>query len=476
MLRRFVSDAVRGPITVRWTAAVAAACAFVTVATAQPEDAAGPGEPAPEVAGEAVVPSDAEAADDLDAAGEAEELQIPSEAHLSRLETQIEFVDLVENGQYEAALPLAEKMVTLAEAEFGRPSAELATAINNLAVVQRNLEQYEDSKASYVEAIDMYREVEGPFTESIITPLIALGANYHATGDYTQALGIFQEARTVNRRSFGLLNPDQVEIVYHIAATLGSMRRYEEAHQQHQDALQLMERVHGSDTMEIVPYIQRYAQWLVSAFQFDPARFQFVREMDIVRNIEGPDSINLIEPLRAIGNSYRTQKLAEGRGISSLKRALEIAESAEPFDPLVTARVLRDIGDWYTAFSRVNATGDEYRRAWQLLGVLDNAAEIRTRWFGEPDYVLREYPSSRGLAEAGDPGAEEGFVRIIFDVDESGDPLNVTVLESEPPGFKDETMLRAIRRSRFRPRVVDGDVVYSTGLIRNFTFYYEPEE
>jgi len=217
-------------------------------------------------------------------------------------------------------------------------------------------------------------------------------------------------------------------------------------------------------------------QWLVSAFQFEPARLQLVHAMDIVRNIEGPDSINLIEPLRAIGNSFRRQKLAEGRGISSLKRALEIAESAEPFDPLVTAGVLRDIGDWYTAFSRVNSTGDEYRRAWQLLGVLDNADEIRTRWFGEPDYVLREYPSSRGLAEAGDLGAVEGVVRIVFDVDATGDPLNVTVLESEPPGFKDETMLRAIRRSRFRPRVVDGEIAYSTGLIRNFTFYYVPEE
>ncbi len=475
MLRRFVIDAGCGHITVRWSAAVAAACAFTTLAAAQPDDTTGPSE-ATSVVGDTTAPSEQEAADDLDPAGNPETFQMPSEAHLSRLETQIEFVDLVENGQYAAALPLAESMVTLTEAEFGRPSAELATAINNLAVVQRNLAQYEESKASYVEAIEMYREVEGPYTESIITPLVALGANYHATGDYSQALGIFQEARTVNRRSFGLLNPDQVEIVYHIAATLGSMRRYEEALQQHQDALQLMERVHGSDTMEILPYIYRYAAWLASAFQFEPARFQYVRAMDIVRNIEGPDSTSLIEPLRAIGNTYRTQKLAEGRGISSLKRALEIAENAEPFDPLATARVLRDIGDWYTAFSRVNATGDEYRRAWQVLGVLDNADEIRSRWFGEPDYVLREYPSSRGLAEASDLGAVEGFVRIIFDVDAAGDPLNVTVLESEPPGFKDDTMVRAIRRSRFRPRVVDGEVVYSTGLIRNFTFHYEPEE
>jgi len=401
---------------------------------------------------------------------------LPSEAHLSRLEAQIEFIDLVQQRRFEEALPLAHAMVTLTEAEFGSPSEELATALNNLAIVQRNLEQYDESTETFLAAIDMFREVEGTFTERIIDPLVSLGANYYATGDYAQALGLFQEARTVSRRSFGLLNPDQVDIVYHVAATLASMHRYEEAHQQQEDALHLMERVHGADTLEIVPFIYRYAEWLVSAFQFEPARVQYVRAMDIIRAQEGPDSPALITPLRQIGNSYRTQKLAEGRGISALKRALEIAEMQEPPDNLELARVLRDIGDWYTAFSRIGATGEEYARAWALLGTLDNGEEVRQRWFGEPNYVLREYPSGRGLVEASDPNAVDGFVRVIFDVDEGGNPLNVAVLESDPPEFKDETMLRAIRRSRFRPRVVDGQVVYSTGLIRNFTFYYQPEE
>lgn len=427
----------------------------------------------------AEVPGNQESASEqvlIDTPAPADEFEIPSTETLTRLETQLEFVELFEARRYQEALPLAAALVTLAEAEFGRPSEELATAINNLAVIQRNLKQYEESKETYLEAIEMYRTVQGPFTESIIVPLVSLGANYHATGDYTQALGIFQEARTVNRRAFGLLNPDQVEIVYHIATTLGSMSRFEEAHYQHEDALRLMERVHGTDTMEILPYIYRYAEWLTASFQFDAARFQLVRAMDIIREIEGPDSIALVRPLREVANTYRRQKLAEGRGISALRRALEIAQTSVDSDPLMTARVLRDIGDWYTAFSRVNFEGDEYRQAWNLLGRVDDGEAIRARWFNEPNYVLREYPSSRGLADADDFSAVEGFVRVTFDVDEYGDPQNVAVLESEPPGFKDDTMVRAIRRSRFRPRVVDGEIVYSAGLIRNFTFHYEPEE
>ena len=84
--------------------------------------------------------------------------------------------------------------------------------------------------------------------------------------------------------------------------------------------------------------------------------------------------------------------------------------------------------------------------------------------------------AARGVIDADEPDAVEGFVRIVFDIDIDGKPLNVNVLESDPPGFKDSSMQRAISRSRFRPRVVDGELAYASGLIRNFTFHYRSDE
>jgi len=411
-------------------------------------------------------------------AAEAAAVEIPSEAHLARLEAQIVFMDLIRDQHYAEALPFAESLVELSAEEFGSPSEEHATAIANLAVVQRNLDQFDESNEAFLDAIEMYREVDGPFTASTINPLISMGANYHETGDYVQALGIFQEARTVNRRAFGLLNTEQIDIVYHIAATLASMRRFDEAHLHQEDALRLVERVHGEDSLEVLPYIYRYAEWLVSGYQFEGARREYLRAIEIIREHDGLESPLLVTPLREMGNSFRVQKLGEGRGISALRRALEVAEAQAEPDGLETARVLRDIGDWYTAFSRVQLSNDEYVRAWELLGTVENGEELRTEWFddGDGDYVFREYPNTRGLANSDDPGAVEGYVRIVFDIDENGRPLNVNVLESEPAGYKDETMVRAVSRSRFRPRVVDGEITSATGLIRNFRFHYEPEE
>lgn len=458
---------IKRPLCGRFAPALGLSVLWLTAAAQEPEPPA-------------ALPEEAEAAVSTEVAPtlEGAAAEIPSETHLARLETQIVFLDLIRERRFEEALPFAETMAELTEQEFGSPSIELATTLSNLAFVQRSLKLFDESNAAFLGAIEMYRAVEGPFTASTITPLVSMGANYHEMGDFFQALGIFQEARTVNRRAFGLLNTDQVDIVYHIAATLASMRRFDEAHLQQQDALRLMERVHGSDSLEILLYIYRYAEWLVSGFQFDPARQQYLRAMELIRAHDGPDSALMVTPLREIGNSYRIQKLGEGRGISSLRRALEVAESQAEPNNLELARVLRDIGDWQTAFSRVGPPGEEYVRAWELLGNVENGEELRTEWFddGNGDYVLREFPSSRGLVDSDEPGAVEGYVRIVFDVDVDGKSLNVNVLESEPPGFKDTAMLRAISRSRFRPRVVDGEVVYASGLIRNFTFHYLPEE
>jgi len=424
--------------------------------------------------------------ENADTAGPAEETpavegtpaEIPSETHLSRLETQIVFLDLVEERRFEDALPYAETMVELTEAEFGSPSDELATVLTNLALIQRRLENYDESNEAFLRAIEMYRDLEGPFTADAITALVAMGANYYSTGEYFQALSIFQEARTVNRRAFGLLNPEQIEIVYNISSTLASMRRFEDAHELQQDALRLMERFHGSESLELLPYMYRYAEWLASGFQFEAARNQYLRAMELIRQLDGPESGLLVPPLRQMGNTFRRQKLAEGRGIGALRRALEVAEAQAEPDVLELARVLRDIGDWYTAFSRVGTTNEEYLRAWELLGSVENGEELRTEWFDDDDgdYVLREYPSSRGVVDSDEPGAVEGYVRIAFDIDVDGKPLNVNVIESDPPGYKDATMQRAIGRSRFRPRIVDGELAYASGLIRNFTFHYIPDD
>ena len=398
------------------------------------------------------------------------------EAYVTRLEAQLTLRDRLEHGEYSEAVPVAARLVELTAEEFGERSTETAVAISNLAESQRRARLYEDAEQNFLESVDLFRQLGGEFSESVITPLVGLGVTYQSMNLHPQAVTALEEARTVSRRIHGLLGEQQVDILNHIANSMVSMEMYEEADAHRLAGLRVMERVHGESSLEILPELYRHAMWLRGGYRFDRERDYYGRAMNIIRNLEGNDSPLMAQPLRQIGNSFRVQKLPEGRGIGSLKRALEILESQPEPDTLQIARVLRDMGDWNVAFSKIGPTGDEYRRAWSLLDEVENGEEMRRRWFLEPDYVLREYPSTRGLADAGEPGALPGHVLVSFDVLPSGRTANIRVLESVPPGLKDDSSARSIARSRFRPRMIDGEPVLAEEVARDFTYYYTPRE
>jgi TonB family protein len=74
-----------------------------------------------------------------------------------------------------------------------------------------------------------------------------------------------------------------------------------------------------------------------------------------------------------------------------------------------------------------------------------------------------------------DPSAANGHVTVRFDLDTAGNSTNVTLVDSDPVGLKDEAVLRHIRRSRFRPLIADGEVVPGRGLGIQVTFRYLPD-
>lgn len=449
-----------------------------TIGSAQEtQGGTGPDDQAPDtgvLSAQAVSPlTEAIDADVLDA-----ETRAAGEAALdlvARLELEILLEELVNQERYDEAIPVAERMADLTEEELG-PGLELGAALSNLAILQRRAELYDQSEQNFLRAVDVVREADGTYSKAVIDPLLGLGVTYRLRGDYFEAVTIFEEARTVSRRAYGLLNEQQIEILDQLSYTMIDMEAYEAADEHQLTALRLMERIYGADTMGVLPAIYKFARWLRSAYRFQEERNQYTKAMGIIRDHESNTSLSMVTPLRETGASFRIQKFPEGRGIGALRRALEITESQPEPDTLMIAEILVDIGDWNVAFSKVGASGEEYRRAWDLLGGLVNGDALRKEWFDDPIYVLRENPSSRGIRTTNDPGTLPGHVLVTFDVTESGRTANVTIVESVPPGLKDDSTARAINRSRFRPRMVGGQFVLARSLARNFTFYYEPRD
>jgi protein TonB len=66
----------------------------------------------------------------------------------------------------------------------------------------------------------------------------------------------------------------------------------------------------------------------------------------------------------------------------------------------------------------------------------------------------------------------EGYVTVEFVVDEQGNVGNVLVIDSSHRLFE-KSAIQAAQRSRFRPRVVDGVAVATSGIRKRFRFELE---
>ncbi len=391
---------------------------------------------------------------------------------VTRFEASIELERLMQTQDFDAAAAVGERLLTLTQEEFGEISAESAGAHVALARAQAANDDRVAAEEHYLDAILIFREIEGAFSESLLSPLLGLGDNYQDGGQYLNAVSAYNEARTINRRVFGLLDEGQIAILDRMTQSFLAMNEYEQAHTQQRAALQLIERKHERHSEETLDAIYKYAGWLRDRRRYTEEREQYQRAMRIIRDHYDDGSVLMVRPLRETGNSFRNQGAAVNQGITGLMTALELLEAQEEPDERALAQVLVDIGDWETAFSRVGADGAPYRRAWQLLGDVDGGDALRREWFGGIEYVFREPLSQRGLSAA--PDAVQGFVLVRFDLNPLGRTENVTILEAEPPNLKDEAVARHVRQSRFRPYMNDGEVVARRNLALRVTFRYAP--
>lgn len=393
---------------------------------------------------------------------------------VTRFEARLAFDRLLADEDYNAAVAVGERMVELTIDEFGAEAVETGDAYAALGRAQREAGDYEAAEESYLRSVEVMRATGGTYSEHLIDPLIGLGDTYHVSEQHLEAVSAYNEARSVNRRVYGLLNEDQIEILDRMTESFYAMEEFQEAGEQQLEALRLIERVYEPHSRETLEAVYKYADWLQRNNRFTEEREHYTRAIRTIREHYGEDDVLLVEPLRRMANSFRQQRAAHGQGISALNDALEILTEQSAPDRLQLARVLRDIGDWETAFSSVGPDNTEYRQAWELLGGVENGDELRSDWFSGVNYVLREPHSTRGLSTA--PDAVQGTTTVRLDIDEQGRSRNVAIVESDPPGFKDEAFLRQVRNSRFRPHMEDGVVVPAERLGLRFTFRYLPDE
>ena len=156
-------------------------------------------------------------------------------------------IDLYGLGRYSEAMPLAEQVLAITEAQLGPDHPSTATSLNNLAELHRSMGRYGEAEPLYQRALAIKEAQLGPDHPSTATSLNNLAELYRSMGRYGEAEPLSRRALAINEAQLGPDHPSTANSLNNLAALYDSMGRYGEAEPLYRRALAIYEAQLGPD-------------------------------------------------------------------------------------------------------------------------------------------------------------------------------------------------------------------------------------
>jgi tetratricopeptide (TPR) repeat protein len=440
------------------------------------------------------------AAADGTAAAPTEEPTDHAALEVERQAAYVAFRSDFEAGHYNEALPRAERVVTLTEA-IDAHNPELPRALDNLGATEYRLGDYIAAEQAYARALRLVEERSGASSHTLIGPLRGLALTYVGGGHNDAATPLLERAVAISRRSDGLFNPDQRDLLLPLIDAYVALGRVKDADREEQYALRISERQYGTNDLRLLPSLQRIAHWYEMTRRHTEARHVWQRMLLISTDHAHPSFAGAITALRGITNTFRldyqfgpdpleepllragemgmhadsVERDAFGRriqgipagefrldsqGKDALEAALKLAEKAQPDAPLTLAAVLVDLGDWHQLADHPDKSVPLYQRALPLLPADAGTPDSPGNPLGYPGQLLYRPPAlARRHLEQPAEMVVEAVAIAEFTVTAEGRVKNIKIVEGDANENQRSALVSALARAVYRPRFADGKPV-----------------
>jgi tetratricopeptide (TPR) repeat protein len=423
----------------------------------------------------------------------------------ARAQAQAEFKRLFDAGDYPAAAEQARRVVELTEPADRAPAEALQVALMNLALTQQRAGDYVAAESSYLRVIDMI-EASGRRTSARLARAYAgLAATYYAARRYDLAAASYGHAIALLRRTEGLYDEAQLPWLGKQADALTEVGRNGEALRAHRYALRLVAQHDGQESLAYARQLEALGRWYTRVGGYEASRGTLRKAAEVVVDAGGPNSLDLVGPLTAYAENARrwlmdpsldemtaldeqrrsmfqdsmmpappslSPSTIASEGQKALERAAAVVAAHPDVSPALSAGVKVQLGDWYQVRQQPDRALPYYRQAWQSVGSAPDGGRLRESLFGGPVLLQYDAPDSWNRLAARPP--EEVELRVVeveLSVTALGLPKDARVVGVDAEQRLANQALRAAASAIYRPRLVDGEPVATTGVRFSQPFY-----
>ena len=393
------------------------------------------------------------------------------------------------NGLFEPAKQSAENLVANNIGLSESDPALYGKLLANLGILLSSQGHYLEAMEVLDPGLEFIEEKANPFSTTLMNAIMARGLTQSELDYFEEAEESFRRAQHISHRVGGVYTPRQLEIINYITKLNLRQGKLLAADREQAFNLRISEQAYGKDSEELVPILRRLGAYFASRGKMIPLSdvpdFRYYRDslfrqsinlykraIKIIEDNYGANDLRLVEPLRGLARARLLQITNRSASEAALERALSIVDSNPDTDLPDRVKAMIRLADIYTITGDRRSSGI-YLQAWEMMQ--ENAAykQLSAEIFGTPTRLHPEVSGVLYLARKPDAalkGDVELYINVAYSVRANGRVTNIHLLDKNVPNAQVRYMRARLAETRFRPRILDGELVATDNLMIHQTF------
>ncbi|HLP88444.1 MAG TPA: tetratricopeptide repeat protein [Nostocaceae cyanobacterium] len=210
-------------------------------------------------------------------------------------------------GFYGKAAPWREQCVEVTKQRLGEEHPNVATSLNNLAVLYYCQGRYDEAELLSQQALDLYRRLLGEENLDVANSLDNLAVLYISKGVYSEAEPLLQQALSLRLRMLGKEHLDVATSLNSLAKFYCSQGRYNEAEPLLLEALRITQLLQGNEHPEVATSLNNLGVLYRSLGRYDEAEPLLVQALKLRQHLLGEEHPDIAASMNNLGVLYCSQ-------------------------------------------------------------------------------------------------------------------------------------------------------------------------